>query len=28
VIREFYLTKIEEVPVELRAKYSKLYRYQ
>jgi len=28
VIREFYLTKIEEVPVELRAKYLKLYRYQ
>jgi hypothetical protein len=28
VIREFYLTRIEEVPVELRAKYAKLYRYQ
>jgi len=28
VIREFYLTKIEEVPVELRTKYLKLYRYQ
>ena len=28
VIRELYLTRIEEVPVELRAKYSKLYRYR
>lgn len=28
LIREFYLTTIEEVPVELRAKYLKLYRYQ
>ena len=28
VIREFYLTQIEEVPVELRTKYLKLYRYQ
>jgi hypothetical protein len=28
LIREFYLTKIEELPVELRAKYSRLFRYQ
>ena len=28
LIREFYLTAIEEVPAELRAKYLKLYRYQ
>jgi hypothetical protein len=28
VIREFYLTQVEEVPVELRTKYAKLYRYQ
>jgi hypothetical protein len=28
LIREFYLTAIEEVPSELRAKYLKLYRYQ
>src|SRR5579864_7980322 len=28
LIREFYLTSIEEIPSELRAKYSKLYRYQ
>ena len=28
LIREFYLTAIEEVPVELRMKYSKLYRYE
>jgi hypothetical protein len=28
LIREFYLTRIEELPAELRAKYSKLYRYQ
>ena len=28
LIREFYLTAIEEVPVELRTKYSKLYRYE
>ena len=28
VIREFYLTQVEEVAVELRTKYSKLYRYQ
>ena len=28
LIREFYLTGIEEVPAELRARYSKLYRYQ
>ena len=28
LIREFYLTGIEEIPVELRSKYSKLYRYQ
>jgi|SRR5437868_390019 len=28
LVREFYLTKIEEVPVDLRAKYSKLFRYQ
>ena len=28
LIREFYLTSVEEVPSELRAKYSKLYRYQ
>ena len=28
LIREFYLTRIEEIPGELRAKYAKLYRYQ
>ena len=28
LIREFYLTKIEEVPAGVRAKYLKLYRYQ
>ena len=28
VIREFYLTKIEELPVELRAMYARLFRYQ
>ena len=28
MIREFYLTAIEEIPVELRTKYSKLYRYE
>jgi hypothetical protein len=28
LIREFYLTTIEQVPAELRAKYRKLYRYQ
>jgi hypothetical protein len=28
LIREFYLTRVEEVPPELRAKYAKLYRYQ
>ena len=28
LIREFYLTRIEEIPVELRAKYSRLFRYQ
>jgi hypothetical protein len=28
LIREFYLTRIEEVPTELRAKYAKLYRYE
>jgi hypothetical protein len=28
LIREFYLTQIEELPVELRAKYSRLFRYQ
>jgi hypothetical protein len=28
LIRELYLTSIEEVPVELRAKYSNLYRYE
>jgi hypothetical protein len=28
MIREFYLTRIEEVPTQLRAKYAKLYRYQ
>ena len=28
LIREFYLTGIEEMPVELRSKYSTLYRYQ
>ena len=28
MIREFYLTSIEEVPVELRTKYSSLYRYE
>jgi len=28
LIREFYLTGIEEIPPRLRAKYSKLYRYQ
>ena len=28
LIREFYLTSLEEVPVELRAKYSGLFRYE
>jgi len=28
MIREFYLTSIEEIPVELRARYSSLYRYE
>jgi hypothetical protein len=28
LIREFYLTSIEEVPVELRGKYAALYRYE
>ena len=28
LIREFYLTSIEEVPGELRVKYSALYRYE
>ena len=28
MIREFYLTSIEEVPVELRTRYSSLYRYE
>jgi hypothetical protein len=28
LIREFYLTRIEELPVEVRAKYSSLFRYQ
>jgi hypothetical protein len=28
LIREFYLTSIEEVPGELRGKYSALYRYE
>ena len=28
LIREFYLTAIEEIPVELRTRYSKLYRYE
>jgi len=28
LIREFYLTSIEEVPVELRTRYSSLYRYE
>ena len=28
LIREFYLTRIEEIPVELRTKYLKLFRYQ
>ena len=28
LIREFYLTSIEEVPAQLRAKYSALYRYE
>ena len=28
LIREFYLTSIEEVAVELRARYSNLYRYE
>ena len=28
LIREFYLTRIEEIPVELRTKYSKLFRYE
>ena len=28
LIREFYLTRIEEIPAELRTKYSKLFRYQ
>ena len=27
LIREFYLTGIEDIATELRAKYSKLYRY-
>jgi len=28
LIREFYLTRIEEIPAALRAKYAKLYRYE
>ena len=28
LIREFYLTRVEEVPVELRTKYLKIFRYQ
>jgi len=28
LLRELYLTKIEEVPVALREKYLKLFRYQ
>jgi hypothetical protein len=28
LIREFYLTAIEEVPTELRAKFSALFRYE
>ena len=28
LIREFYLTGIEEIPVELRTKFLKLYRYE
>ncbi len=28
LIREFYLTSIEEVPGELRGKYAALYRYE
>jgi len=28
LIREFYLTRLEEIPVELRTKYLKLFRYQ
>ncbi|HET9742289.1 MAG TPA: hypothetical protein VFQ00_06020 [Terriglobales bacterium] len=28
LLREFYLTHIENVPNELREKYSKLYRYE
>jgi hypothetical protein len=28
LIREFYLTRLEEIPVELRAKYLRLFRYQ
>ena len=28
LIREFYLTRIEDIPTELRAKYSKLFRYE
>jgi len=28
LIREFYLTRIEDIPVALRTKYLKLFRYQ
>ena len=28
LIRELYLTRVEEIPVELRTKYLKLFRYQ
>ena len=28
LIREFYLTRVEEIPSELRSKYSKLFRYE
>ena len=27
-VREFYLTRIEEIPAELRSKYLKVFRYQ
>jgi hypothetical protein len=27
-IREFYLTRIEEIPAELRTRYAKVFRYQ
>ena len=26
-IREFYLTRVEEIPFELRSKYAKVFRY-